>query len=231
MQPLPEVRAAIDRLSALVGDDLDLEQGLAVVSDVATTLIPSCVGVSITVVVDGEPFTVTSTSREMALLDASQYLGGGPCPEAALAQVRLGVDDVLDEGRWQLYAQAAGARGVASSLSLPLTASGRLPGAMNLYAGEPHAFAGKEEMLAEVFGLPADAFVTNADLSFLTRELARQLPERLEDKARVDRAVGLLSVLRGERPDQVRNRLREAAGRARVPVPMVADMVLELNTP
>jgi GAF domain-containing protein len=230
VQPLPEVTAAVDRLSALTGD-LDLAQGLAVVSDVARTLVPSCVGVSITVVVDGESFTVTSTSEEMAVLDASQYLASGPCTDAATSEVPIAVRDVLDERRWQFYDRAAAARGVASSLSLPLGASGRLPGAMNFYAGEPGAFAGKEQMLAEVFGVPADAFVTNADLSFMTRDFARQLPQQLEEKARLDRAVGLLSSMRGEERQQARTRLLEAAGRARVPVSKVADLVLELSAP
>lgn len=230
MQPLPEVRAAAGRLTALTGE-LDVLQGLAVLSDVASTLVPSCVGVSITVVVDDEPFTVAATSEDITALDAVQYLGGGPCVRAADEGTPIDVEDVLDEGRWQLYGMAASTRGVASSLSLPLGATGRLPGAMNIYASLPHAFVGKEQMLAEVFGLPAHSYVTNADLSFLTRDLARQLPERLEDKARVDRAVELLSAQRGEAVEQARARLTAAAHRAGASLPLVAELVLVLDQP
>ena len=230
MQPLPEVRAAAEQLNALT-EGLDLLQGLGVLSDVATALIPSVVGVSLTVVVDGDPFTVTSTSDDMRVLDAAQYLDGGPCVEASAPQSGVvNVDDVLDEERWQLYRHAAGAHGVRASLSLPLGgAGGRTPGAINLYAADPGAFHGKEQLLAEVFQTPADEFVTNADLSFMTRDAARRLPEDLEAKAKLDRATGMLVGLLGWPADEARERLRSAAGQARTPLDQVADLIVALG--
>ena len=229
MQPLPEVRAAADALSALTGE-LDLLSGLDTLAQVAVSLVPSVVGVSLTIVVDGEPFTVTATDERTGALDAVQYLHGGPCLEATDAQAPVVVDDVLDERRWQLYGQAASAGGVRASLSLPLGgAGGRTPGAINLYAAEPDAFAGKEPLLAEVFQTPTEEFVTNADLSFSTREAARRLPEQLAEKARVDQAAGMLSTLLGWTPDEARQRLRAAAVRAGTPVAAVAHAVVSLT--
>lgn len=77
MQPIPEVREAATRLAAVADETLDLVQRLEAVSLLAVTLLPSCVGVSITVLVDGDPFTVTATSPDIASLDATQYLDGG----------------------------------------------------------------------------------------------------------------------------------------------------------
>lgn len=230
MQPLPETRAAVEQLNALV-DGLDLLQGIGILSDVATALVPSVVGVSLTVVVDGDPFTVTSTSDAMGVLDASQYLDGGPCLEAAELEAGVvNVDDVLDEERWQLYRHATSAHGVRASLSLPLGgAGGRTPGAINLYSSEAGAFRGKEQLLAEVFQTPADEFVTNADLSFMTRDLARRLPEDLAAKAKLDRAAGMLVGLLGWPVDEARERLRSAADQARTPLDQVVELIVALG--
>ena len=230
MQPLPEVRAAADALAALT-DDLDVLRGLEILSEAAVALIPSVIGVSLTIVVDGEPFTVTATDEATGAVDAVQYLDGGPCLDAATDQGAIMVGDLLDEERWQLYPHAAPASGVRASLSLPLGgAGGPIPGAINLYAGEPHAFTGKERLLAEAFQTPAESFVTNADLSFMTREAARRLPEQMEDKAKVDQASGMLSVMLGWSPDEARTRLRSAAGKAGTPVATVADVLITMTT-
>ena len=228
MQPLPEVEQAAGRLSALT-DGVELLHGLEVLSEAALSLVPSLVGVSLTVVVDGEPFTVTATSQEIATLDAAQYLAGGPCLDAAGTDRHRSVEDVLDEDRWQLYAHAAAAQGVRSSLSLPLGgAGGTTPGAINLYAGDVDAFRGKEHLLSEAFQTPADQFVANADLGFTTRDAARGLPRQLEVRDAVDRAVGVLCGTFGWSSREARERLGDAAGRADVPLDRVAELVIAL---
>jgi len=228
VEPLPEVVAAVDRLSALTGDTSVLD-GLNALSHVAQSLVPSCVAVSLTLVVDGEPFTVTATSAELAVLDAAQYLEGGPCLDATASLTGVVVDDVLDEGRWHLYAQTAAARGIRSSMSVPLGGSGGTPpGAVNLYASKPQAFAGQEERLARAFQVPVEQLASNADLSFMTRDLARQLPERLEEKSVVDRAVGVLMGRNSWSPEHARTELRSAAQRAGMGLGDVAAVVLAL---
>lgn len=231
METIPEVRAAAVRLAALADETLDLVQGLEAVAGLAATLLPTVVGVSITVVVGGDPFTVTATSEDANALDATQYLGGGPCTDAATSADRVIVDDVLDERRWLLYAQAAAASGVRSSLSLPLRGSGDVPfGALNLYASEPEAFRGKEAQVAELFGARANELVMNADLSFMTREYARELPRRLDEHEQVNRAIGVLMGLHGWTKAEARERLDYAAGHAHTSRANVARMIMVLDT-
>lgn len=231
MEPLPEVAAALDRLGAETGDT-SLLDGLLALSATAASLVPSCVAVSLTVVVDEEPYTATATSANLAVLDAVQYLEGGPCVEASASGAQVAVDDVLDEQRWSLYDREAGARGIRASLSMPLGGpGGPTPGAVNLYASQPGAFRGREEQLASVFQVPVEQLVANADLSFLTREYARRLPERLQEKAAADRAVGVLVVRNGWAPHEARARLRDAALKAGVPLGGVAAVVLSLTSP
>lgn len=230
MEPIPEVRAAASRLSALADETMDLMSGLQAVSALAVALLPSCVGVSLTVVVDGDPFTVTATSVQPTVLDAMQYLDDGPCVAPAATDRVERVDDVLDEDRWQLYAEAAAAVGVRSSLSMPLRGADGVPfGALNLYAGEPHAFHGKEEQIAQLFGVHVNDMVRNADLSFMTRDFARQLPQRLEDHQRVNEAIGVLAERRGWSPQEARARMEFAAGRAGAPISSIAEVVLVMG--
>ena len=231
MEAIPEVREAATRLAAAGDETLDLVQRLESASAIALTLLPSCVGVSLTVLVDGDPFTVTATPGDVASLDAVQYIDDGPCVQAAGTHQLLVVDDVLDETRWQLFSQAAAATGVRSSLSMPLPASGDTPAAaLNLYASDTHAFHGVQAQVAEAFGVHVSELTANADLSFMTREFARELPQRLDDHGYLDQAVGVLVSLRGEDAEQTRERIRYAADRAGISPVDVAKIVLVLGT-
>ena len=229
LEPIPESREAAAVLGERPGG-ADLLEGLQAVARAAVRLVPSCIGVSVTVVVDGEPSTLTATSEAVASVDAAQYLDGGPCVQSADSDQAIAVDDVLDERRWQLFECAASAEGVRSSLSMPFTvAEAGLPGALNLYAADPNAFASNQEELAQAFGVQVSDLVRNADLSFLTRDFARQLPDRLREEASIARAIGALATARGWDPAEAETRLRTAANQAGVPVSKVADVVLSLD--
>lgn len=231
MEAIPEVRDVAVELAALADETLDPVQTLNAVASLASALMPSCVGVSITVLVDGEPFTVTATSEEVAVLDASQYHGGGPCVDAAANGSRVLVEDVLDERQWHWYAQAAATHSIRAGMSLPLMgAGGRVPGALNLYADDPHAFRGKEQQIADLFGAHVDDLVANAELSFMTRDFARELPKRLADHEQVDEAVETLVQLHGWTRETARERLDVAATHARTSPASVARIVMVLDT-
>lgn len=209
---------------------MDVLDNLDALAELAAAVVPSCVGVSLTVVVDGDPFTLTCTPAGWATLDAIQYLEGGPCVSSSSTRETTSVPDVFDERRWQVYGRAAGGLGIRSSLSLPIGRDdgGQTPGAINLYATDPDAFAGTATLLAAALQVPADHLVTNADLSFTTRDRARDLPELLDAKEALDDAVEVLTLMHGWDAVDARRRLRTAAARAGAPVGTVADLVLAL---
>jgi hypothetical protein len=222
------VRLAADRLDAITGTDA-LED-LAALAELAVAVVPSCVGVSLTVVVDGDPFTLTSTPVGCRALDAIQYVAGGPCVDTASTHEETSVEDVLDEGRWQTYGRAAAGLGIRSSLSLPIggEAAERTPGAVNLYASDPDAFRHTAVLLAAALQVPADHLVTNADLSFMTKDLAHEVLARLDARESLDCAVEVLTGLHGWTAEEARRRLRSAAARAGTPVDEVSDLVVTL---
>ena len=228
MEPVPEVRESAWRLAELTGFDPLTE--LDALAELAAALVPSCVGVSLTVVVDGEPFTLTSTTPPAAVLDAVQYLDDGPCVATARTGEVSAVPDVLDEARWQFYASAATAAGVRSSLSLPTSGpDGGTDGAINIYASDPDAFGSTAVTFAAALQVPVDHLVTNADLSFRTREYARELPARLAAKEDENVAAGMLVGLHGWTVEHARTRLREAAAKAGVPVGQVAKVLAAVH--
>jgi hypothetical protein len=70
VEPLPEVWTAAEELALLFQEPSDLPGQLIAVSDVARGLVPSTVGVSVSVFLDEETFTVTATAPDAAVVDA-----------------------------------------------------------------------------------------------------------------------------------------------------------------
>jgi GAF domain-containing protein len=227
MQPLPEVRAELARLSALLGEGMDVARYLDNVAKTAEAVVPACVGVSITLIIDGDPFTVTATTPLASAMDAAQDVDGGPCVHAITVDERVEVDDLLSEQRWHIFTQAASDHGVRATLSFPIRdMDGLVAGGMNIYSAAPDAFTELGRMMEVAFGADLSEVVSNADLSFATRELARELPRRLQARTHIDLAVGSLMELRDWTPAQARARLERAAVLTGTPVEDVARLVL-----
>jgi hypothetical protein len=114
---------------------------------------------------------------------------------------------------------------------MPLrNSSGDPIGALNLYASESGAFRGKEAQVADLFGVHVNELVSNADLGFMTREFARELPQRLADHEEFNQAVGVLMGTHGWTAAEARERLDYAATHAQTSRSSVARMVMVLNS-
>jgi GAF domain-containing protein len=213
-QPVPETADALRELDRF--GDTDVGADLGALADRVRAVVPELVGLSLATVADGVTLTVVSSSAVLAAVDAVQYLDGGPCVASAerAEPLDVNVDDLLDEGRWQLYARASAASGVASSLSLPVMNGSRVLGGVNLYAATPDAFAGKHEEIAEAIGSDAEFAVANADLSFSTLKKAMEAPARVRDGGDINIALGIISASQGVDIPVARERLRNAAARA-----------------
>ncbi|MFL6055885.1 MAG: ANTAR domain-containing protein [Actinoallomurus sp.] len=226
MEPLPETDEALNEY--LEEDDVDLREVLTTMAREARDIVPSCVGLSLGLVRDGLTFTLVATAAEVAAIDAAQYLEGGPCVDVAGGADVLDLDvaDLLDEGRWTAFARASAVRGVESSLSLQVVKNGEVVGGINLYAAQAGAFNGKHDRLASALGTSADGAVTNADLQFETREVARRAPQALADVRTVDVAVGMLAARHHIDVSAARERLEGAAMRAGISVLQAAAVVI-----
>jgi GAF domain-containing protein len=228
---IEQLRPELTRLSALLDPDDEIISYLQAITHFALLEVPLCVGVSITLVEDGVPYTVTATAPEVAVVDATQYLDSGPCVTAvSMEDPALEVPDVLDERRWQLFAQVAAAKGVRSSLSLPILFEGATVGALNLYGSTPDAFDDRAHMLAEMVSGHAAMAIKNADLSLRTASDAAATAAATESAspAVVEQALGVLMQLKQISPDEARRQLEDAATRARIDVIRLAEGLVAL---
>jgi hypothetical protein len=219
LEPLPETGRALAGLAGLAGSVGGLfADELAARAEQVEEVVPNLVGLSVAAVREGLTFTLAATQEHIALLDAVQYIFGGPCVDAALegSTVHGGDNDegLLNEQRWAQFARASAARGVMSTLSLPVQDEGRVVGSVNLYAATPDAFRGKESRVAAIMGAWAPGAVHNADLSFSTREAARLTPQRLEDLNVLDQAVGVVMAAREVDQARAREIIADAARQA-----------------
>lgn len=229
MKPIPETTEAIEEFGPFTDTDLlrELNERGARVME----LVPDCVGLSLASTAHDVTLTLVATDQEIAALDALQYLFGGPCLGADQAHqvIEYDVADALDEGRWQHFARATAAAAVASTLTLPILVDGKVVGSVNLYAASASGFTGLHEDIAQIFNAWAAGAVTNADLSFSSREVAEQAPRVLREDLNIQVAVGILAASHRTDVDQAREGLSEAARRARVSEADLAATIIASN--
>jgi GAF domain-containing protein len=225
VEPIPETHEALRELDRT--SRTDVEASMRRLTDLVVELVPSCVGLSLSLAGAGLTFTLVATDRRAAALDGVQYLGSGPCVDCAHDGGERHMDDALNEARWHEYALAASATGVRSSLSIPVLCGEQVVGAVNLYAADPHAFDERKEALRALIRTSTGPAVANADLSFGTRTEAQATPRTLRERAVVDMAVGFLAASRGVSIEQARELLDDAAARAQAEVHVLAETVLQ----
>jgi GAF domain-containing protein len=215
MKPIPATVEAVNELDPSF-EPVDFPAHLCGLASQAEAIVPELVGVSIARPDHGLTFTLVATTDLIAVLDAIQYLAGGPCVHGAETSqvVAFDNDNALDEERWRLFAEATAAHAVRSTLTLPVVHDGRVEGTVNLYAGSPAAFVGHHEELAEIFGAWAAGAVANADLSFRTRREAQAAPRRVREQHVIDVAIGMVAARFRVDVDTAHAHLQDAAARA-----------------
>jgi GAF domain-containing protein len=231
MQPLPETAEALGEF--VEPDGVDLSMVLAGLGRRARAIVPECVGLSLCLVRENLTFTLVASREEFAEVDAVQDVDGGPCvwddPERTGRPEGVVMDELLDEGRWTLFARSSAAAGIASSLSLAMTHEDEVVGGINLYASTTDAFDGHHEELELALGAAAGSAVRDADLSFETRLTAARAPEQLQEKREIEVALGMLAARYQESIDDARRRLSTAAARAGLPQAQVARVLTLLH--
>jgi GAF domain-containing protein len=230
LEPIPPTAEALRELASQ--GEVSLGVKLYAMAQRVRALVPQLVGLSLGAVDNGVTLTLVASEAQLAALDAVQYLDGGPCVAAVdrAESLDVNIDNLLDENRWQLYARACAAVGVASSLSFPITQGDRVVGGVNLYASTSDAFAGLRDEVAEAVGSEAELAVTNADLSFLTLKQAMEAPARLREGGEINVALGIIAETQGVNIPIARERLRNAAARAGITEAQAAKVILRDRT-
>jgi GAF domain-containing protein len=230
MRPIHQTVEALTQIGRVTGQ-VDLLEALQQLSNQVQQCVPDCTGLSLAWTEHGVTFTLVASDEEIAVLDALQYLDGGPCVDAVHGGhgIETGSASPLDEEQWRMFAQATAASGVRSTLTLPLTEEGCVIGSVNMYGASAQAFDGHHEQLAQILGAWAPGAISNADLSFGSRRLAEQAPAALRAQGHIDKAVGFIGVHQGVSTTRALELLQHAATRAGISPEQLAEAILDLR--
>jgi GAF domain-containing protein len=133
------------------------------------------------------------TDESAPEIDAAQYeTGVGPCLDSFRHAKVFRIDDTTKDDQWPSFSEAAAARGVRSTLSVPLVANHEGLGALNLYAGEPDAFSADDEALAAQFAVQAAVVLANAQAYWDAHLLSQNLATAMQSRAAIEQAKGIL---------------------------------------
>jgi GAF domain-containing protein len=176
---------------ALVGRDL--AEVLTEITAIARRRLPGAEATSITLIRGEHPFTVAHDGQMALDADELQYERDyGPCVDAGRSGLVFRIDDMRTEQRWPDYARHAAARGVGSSLSLPLPFQAATIGALNNYSTKPGAFHEEDLALGEEVAAWVAFAVANASAAASVVEEAANMRAAMDTRAAIEQAKGIL---------------------------------------
>ena len=159
--------------------------------------------------------------------DELQYERGyGPCIDAGLAGQVLRIDDMATEERWPDYTRHAAAHGVGSSLSVPLPFQSVTIGALNTYAGRPHAFTEEDQLAAEEVASWVALTVANAEAAARTSDELAHLRIAMRSRAVIEQAKGILMERYKITDDRAFAVLTRASQQSNIKLREVADQLV-----
>ncbi len=221
------ITAALEHLGSLALREHSMGSVLRVVVELAKQVLPGRTETSVSLLVNDRASTAVSTGRLASDLDESQYgRGYGPCLHAAATGAITEIADARIEHRWPDYARWAWERGSGSSLSVPLSIAEGMPGALNTYAREPHAFDDVARAAAQRFASYAAVAVSNMHAYASARDLADHLQVALESQSVIDQAKGILMERYRVTGDQAFQALASVSMRTNTKVRDIADQLV-----
>jgi GAF domain-containing protein len=132
MSENPRLAALVDEVRSGLSDDT-----LDAVVEAAREAVDGCTWAGITVQRDNSFGTLASTGGPVEEVDRVQYEAKqGPCVDAVVDDDVYFIDDMREERRWPAWTPHAVSHGVLSVLSVPLVASDRTIGGLNLYGSQ-----------------------------------------------------------------------------------------------
>lgn len=220
--------AALEYLSGLLLDDLDLPQSMRRVAELVVDAVPSCDLASVTLLEVGrEPRTVAATAPGARAIDEAQYaIGDGPCLRAARQNTVVRLSGASAWQEWPSVAQAAAQHEVASFMAAPLVVRSGAIGALNLFGFGAGAFDRLDEAALADFRRTAATSLANARLYAEAGAVADQMRAAMASRAAIEQAKGIVAVLNGVSVEQAFDLLRARSQETNVKLRTLAEQVV-----
>ena len=218
---------ALEQLGRLALRENCMRSLLQSVAELAKEVMPGDLEASVSLLINDRASTAVFTARLALDCDESQYgRGYGPCLHAASTGELVEVADAQAETRWRDYMDHAVEHGALSSLSVPLPINEGIVGALNMYARKPHAFDEDSRSVATRFAGHAAVVAANMYAYEEARDLIEHLERRVQSRAVVERATGILMERYEVTADQSLQALTRAARRTDTKVRDIADTLV-----
>ncbi len=218
---------ALEQLGRLALREHCMKSLLQSVAELATEVMPGNPEASVSLLINDRSSTAVFTGRLALDCDESQYgRGYGPCLHAAGSGELVEVADARIETRWRDYMERAVEHGALSSLSVPLPINEGIAGAINVYARKPHAFDEDSRSVATRFAAYAAVVAANMYAYEEARDLIEHLERRVESRAVIERATGILMERYELTADQSLQALIRAARRTDTKARDIADTLV-----
>jgi GAF domain-containing protein len=215
---------ALEQLGRLTLRENCMKSLLQSVADLAKEVMPGTPEVSVSLLINDRPSTAVFTGQLALDCDESQYgRGYGPCLHAAGSGDLVEVADAQAETRWGDYMEHAVEHGALSSLSVPLPIHEGIAGTINVYARKPNAFDEESRSVATRFAACAAA---NMYAHEEARDLIGHLERRVDSRAVIERATGILMGRYEFTADQALQALTRAARYTDTKVRDIADTLV-----
>ncbi|OMH34858.1 ANTAR domain-containing protein [Tersicoccus sp. Bi-70] len=148
---------------------------------------------AVTLMRERRPDTVSASSDQARALDESQGRhADGPCLTSLREQIVVHVENTATERRWPEYTATAAKAEVGSIIAVPFELEGEARAALNVYAGQPHAFdAAAIEMIQRQTRQATGALRLALRLA-RHRDTEADLRATLESRTDINLAVGIL---------------------------------------
>jgi GAF domain-containing protein len=221
---MPDLTALHEALAGVVLGGRGLTEVLTEIAGIARRAVPGSEASSITLIRGETAFTAAFDGQMAMDADELQYQRGyGPCVDAGRAGQLFLVEDMRHEQRWPDYARHAAARGVLSSLSVPLPFQGVTIGAVNNYSAAPGAFGEADIAVGQEVAAWVALAVGNADMIARSAEELAGMRAAMASRAVIDQAKGILMERRKFTEDQAFTELSRASQNTNIKLRDVAD--------
>lgn len=210
-----ELRESFAVLSGLLLDEETVESTLQQIAALPVRLLQHCDAVGVSLVAEDHIETTVATDRIAQEVDELQYsTREGPCLDSIRERTVVRIDSMAGERRWPAYVPQATAKGVRSSLSLPLEVREQALGALNCYSRRAHAFAETDLDLVRLFASHAAIALANSQIYARSVQLGKQLLRALESRDVIGQAKGVLMERHHQSPAQAFETLVRASQRS-----------------
>lgn len=206
----------------------DVDATLQELAEQATAVL-GLAGSGVSLVVDDQLVFATAVPGGFAALEQTQQASQeGPCVQACRTGQVVAVADLSGESnRWDAYRAVASDLGVGAVAGIPMSLSGQVVGALNLYASGKRDWSAEDLAAVQVLADMATGFLINASQLRQQEQLSEQLQHALDSRVVIEQAKGIVATTHKESVDRAFDRIRKHARGSNTTLRSVAEAIVQ----